>query len=1585
MAELYCICQQMDSGIMIECIKGDGGCNGWVHPICCGLTQSEKELDEMGDYVCPLCDPRKKSSRKEKKIKSESWKCKACGEVNGGDQEDCTECFAYRPRKRPRSGKKMKRVKQQQSISEDEDTLDEDTEGELLDSSDTEEDEEGVYMKKRKKSKVVEEEVIGNHLVIDKILGKRLVTAKNVVEEKGLKSGTFEYFVKWRGFSYMHGSWEREGTLLDMDSGNKHKIKRFCEKEAIRAMYQGGADLEDEELFSPDFLEIHRIIAMKVETPVDNIDPELPKDDGIRYLVKWRSLPYLDCTWERNCDITDDAAIAKFNERQIVPDESTWNPLPRPAIRHYAKLETSPPFGEKGDLHLRDYQLEGVNWLLWNWYNSRASILADEMGLGKTIQTLAFLDLLGKSKKIQCRGPFLIVAPLSLIAQWQNEADSWTKMDCVVYHGNNESREIIQEHEFYYLDGEKADKNKPLKFNILVTTYEIAIKDIRLLSRIHWRCMVVDEAHRLKNHQSSLVEKLNSIQRDHCILLTGTPLQNKTEELWALLNFVDSVTFPNLPHFLAKFGNLQDSTQVAELHKLLKPFLLRRVKEDVEKSLPPKEETIVEVELTTVQKQWYRAIYEKNTSFLYRGGKPSNAPNLMNIMMELRKCCNHPYLNNGVELALSEGLTTDIERHDMMVKCCGKMVLLDKLLPKLKEGGHKLLIFSQMVRVLDILEDYLRFVGHSFERLDGNIRGNLRQGAIDRFVNPEYNRFIMLLSTKAGGLGLNLTAADTVVIFDSDWNPQNDLQAQARAHRIGQTNSVKIYRLITRKTYEQHMFHRASLKLGLDKAVLTHMRQENENAANSKPKSKSSKIQDSKEIDELLKKGAYDVFRDDDTAAEQFCAADIDQILQRSSKVVQYEQTARSQFSKASFVSAATADDVDIDDPDFWKKAVGLDEPDLIDENLLMPAMRKRTRVTRFGAAPGSESDGDVDDDLDDDKDDEDGDTANKNSKEPREWTINGRDRLQRAMMHFGFGRWHKIRQNSGGSRSVKDVEQFSRAFVLQCGLCCAENSSAKEDSPFVKAAIRAAQAVEKEFFTNGSTLPAVLNEEEFLSKIKQGGAKRSLIRLDILMRLQNIISAACDVLDAEKAANLNDELEQTPVQPVLAINSPKVKISMENTEPKEESATEKDVDATISTSESVENLSTESVNEDESTSASPSWKDIDHRVERHGVRKVADKIELVDLDERPAWTRLTSCWDDEADRHCLMAIFLHGYGRRTQLLHDDRLCFFEREAATANLPDKAELEGTGADDGEVSKSDNFIAACTKQDKDESEETTIADNAQIASPVVEEEPRVATEKFQFPDMSQINRLLYWLVMAADVKLVKDEEMNKRKRIQADQNRQKDLEKMQRRAAVERAESKSLQLVQMDMLRHEAYLYNMYCSMESRKRGRSKDWTREEKRSLCYMIATVGAPCGTVESEIERISTKATKSNIEWQDIINMAHLRKSPTQVASFVHDKFFAKCVKIADMKFDPLAADQKTTSMFDFGGFEYVEVAEKAVSHGIKAKRLASLCLRRTKLLKIVSSIVKNRIEDLTSLMKNPQESLNSDGLPVWWYVLI
>jgi chromodomain-helicase-DNA-binding protein 7 len=591
-------------------------------------------------------------------------------------------------------------------------------------------------------------------------------------------------------------------------------------------------------------------------------------------------------------------------------------------------------------------------------------LLALAIHSGKTIQSAAFLLQLQTNPSTKIRGPFLIVAPLSLVGQWQSELATWAPdMNVLLYHGSADARNFLVEQEFYYNDpfvqkstASKLKKQRVTKFHVLITTYEVALKDAAVLSKIKWRVLIVDEAHRLKNHKSRLFDELASVPRDYCILLTGTPIANATEELFSLLHFSDPHVFSDRDEFMEKFGEMTDAKQVNELHSLLRPYLLRRVKEDVEKSLPPKEETILEVSLTPVQKAYYKAIYERNTAFLFKGAKPSNAPSLMNVMMELRKCCNHPFLVRGAEERILNDAATKVKEKtgettpnihqvfaDQLVKSSGKMVLMEKLLQKLFDGGHKVLIFSQMVRVLDLLEELLKIKRYRYERLDGSTSSTARLSAVDRFKRKSCQRFVMLLSTRAGGLGLNLTAADIVIIFDSDWNPQNDLQAMARAHRIGQQRSVKIYRFLTAKTYEMHMFHSASLKLGLERAVLSQNRDQADDGDDSKSKKKSDREAQAKAIDELLKKGAYDVFRDeDDKEAEKFMESDIDQLLENSSKKVTYGASNSSagnglgSFSKASFVAdtGSGEKDVDLDDPDFWSKAVGLDAPVEIPEEV---------------------------------------------------------------------------------------------------------------------------------------------------------------------------------------------------------------------------------------------------------------------------------------------------------------------------------------------------------------------------------------------------------------------------------------------------------------------------------------------------------------------------------------------------------------------------------------------------------------------------------------------------------------------------
>ena len=560
------------------------------------------------------------------------------------------------------------------------------------------------------------------------------------------------------------------------------------------------------------------------------------------------------------------------------------------------------------------------------------------MGLGKTVQSVTFLESLrtmwGR------RGPFLVVAPLSTIPHWRREFEGWTDMNTVVYHGTSDDRAMIRNHEFK-LPGAPADV---LKFQVLITTYETVLQDIAQMRAINWTALVVDEAHRLKSHDCRLARELRTLNVEQTVLLTGTPLQNNTTELWSLLNFVDRKKFADGEDFDRRFGDVKNATQVAGLKLELRGYMLRRMKEDVEKSLAAKEETVVEVELTVMQKKYYRAILDKNFGVLKKGQKAgSNLGSLMNIVMELRKCCNHPYLINGVESEENVDIEEDSEEErNLLINASGKLILMDKLLPRLFQEGHRVLVFSQMVKVLDLLGDYLDNHGWKYERIDGNIRGSERQAAIDRFTRPDSDRDVFLLCTRAGGQGINLTAADTVIIYDSDWNPQNDIQAQARCHRIGQTKDVKIYRLLTRNTYEREMFDKASKKLGLDRAVLTNV------GAGAKIEAAQTK-EEIQKVDELLRVGAYDLFSAEaEENAQKFQEEDIDAILARRTTVVKHDgdgEAVSNPFSKASFV---TSDDnkMDVNDPDFWDKLL----PDAANapDPLLTLGPRQRKGVARF-------------------------------------------------------------------------------------------------------------------------------------------------------------------------------------------------------------------------------------------------------------------------------------------------------------------------------------------------------------------------------------------------------------------------------------------------------------------------------------------------------------------------------------------------------------------------------------------------------------------------------------------------------------
>lgn len=508
---------------------------------------------------------------------------------------------------------------------------------------------------------------------------------------------------------------------------------------------------------------------------------------------------------------------------------------------------------------LRDYQVAGLNWLVSLHENGISGILADEMGLGKTLQTISFLGYL----RFVCdiNGPHLVIVPKSTLDNWKREFGKWIpEIDVIVLQGDKVARQDI-------INDRLVDE----KFDVCITSYEMILREKAAFKKLAWEYIIIDEAHRIKNEASSLSQMVRTFNSRNRLLITGTPLQNNLHELWALLNFLLPDVFGESEAFDMWFSNQESDqdTVVQQLHRVLRPFLLRRVKADVEKSLLPKQEMNLYVPMADMQRKLYQKILEKDIDAVNgAGGKGESKTRLLNIVMQLRKCCNHPYLFEGAEPG--PPYTTD----EHLVFNSGKMVILDKLLGRMKQQGSRVLIFSQMSRLLDILEDYSVYRGYKYCRIDGTTAHEDRIAAIDDYNKPDSEKFLFLLTTRAGGLGINLTTADIVVLFDSDWNPQADLQAMDRAHRIGQTKQVKVFRFITEKAIEEKVLERAAQKLRLDQLVIQQGRaqQQNKNAASKD------------ELLGMIQHGAANVFQErpaGESSSTEITEDDFDSILRK--------------------------------------------------------------------------------------------------------------------------------------------------------------------------------------------------------------------------------------------------------------------------------------------------------------------------------------------------------------------------------------------------------------------------------------------------------------------------------------------------------------------------------------------------------------------------------------------------------------------------------------------------------------------------------------------------------------------------------
>uniref|UniRef100_A0A0R3RLH1 Helicase n=1 Tax=Elaeophora elaphi TaxID=1147741 RepID=A0A0R3RLH1_9BILA len=455
-------------------------------------------------------------------------------------------------------------------------------------------------------------------------------------------------------------------------------------------------------------------------------------------------------------------------------------------------------------LSLHEHQIVGLKHIL-QWHSEKhGGIIADEMGLGKTCQAVgAIVCLLNDNKA----GRHMVICPLSVLQHWQNELFRFGlgKLRIVTYIGNADARKVIRK---------KLQTSKD--WNVLVTTYEMVINDEQYFHWT-WSSLFIDEAHRLKSSKSVLHQIVRKISMEFIVLMTGTPMQNNINELYSLLSLIDANRFSLLDEkqFVAKYQNTCDTA--AELQHVLSKYLIRRTKQMLRTNIPDSSEVIIYHGITEIQKNIYRAILSKNYKYFenvddkktqYNGNRVS----LLNVLMQLRKCVAHPYLFDGIE-------SEPFKEGDHLFEVSGKFFLLDRLLTFLSAKGHRVLIFSQMTRVLDIAQDYLVYKGYNYRRLDGSVRAEERFAAVNRFQTNS-DIFCFLLSTRAGGLGLNLTAGDTVIFLDSDFNPQNDIQAAARCHRIGQTKPVKIIRLVARYTVEDMIQCRAARKLRMTREIL---------------------------------------------------------------------------------------------------------------------------------------------------------------------------------------------------------------------------------------------------------------------------------------------------------------------------------------------------------------------------------------------------------------------------------------------------------------------------------------------------------------------------------------------------------------------------------------------------------------------------------------------------------------------------------------------------------------------------------------------------------------------------------------------
>ncbi|KAG5941912.1 hypothetical protein E4U59_001456 [Claviceps monticola] len=697
-----------------------------------------------------------------------------------------------------------------------------------------------------------------------------------------------EYLVKWETKSYCHCTWMPGAWIYGVVAAVTRKA--FAKHAAKVDLFK----ISEKEAIPEEYLLIDIILRVKLSPTAIRVssqeDDRADTSQITKVLVKFQGLGYDDVVWDtppakdsRDLYTAFELAYRDYLAGRNFQHSSNYKMKER--IKEFRSnkhkdIVVQPAGLKRGKL--MEYQIEGLNWLVSNYHHGRSVILADEMGLGKTVQVVSLVTYLVQESP-KC-WPFLISVPNATCPNWRREFRQWAPdLRVVTYHGGKEAQDLAYKHELF------PHGYRDMAAHVVIMSYD-STQDPRtreLFSSVRWAGLVVDEGQRLKNDQNLLYRALRAMKIPFRLLLTGTPLQNNKRELFNLIQFIDQSR--KAKQLDLEFSILDKET-LPKLHEMIRPYFLRRTKAGVLKFLPLMTQIILPVTMTVIQERLSKSIMAKNPQLIkaiFANGKMRSKErgSLNNILMQLRKCLCHPFMYS--EAIEEEHNNPDII-HRNLVEASAKLLLLEVMLPKLKERGHRVLIFSQFLQQLDIMEDFLNGIGYEYRRLDGQISSLEKQRRIDAFNEPHSTVFAFLLSTRAGGVGINLATADTVIIMDPDFNPHQDIQALSRAHRIGQKRKVLCFQLMTKDAVEERIMQIGKKKMALDHALIESMDHDDVAGDN---------------LETILKHGAQALFADNyQKGAIVYDGSSVDKLLDRSDveqAKIDEEGSADVQFSYA--------------------------------------------------------------------------------------------------------------------------------------------------------------------------------------------------------------------------------------------------------------------------------------------------------------------------------------------------------------------------------------------------------------------------------------------------------------------------------------------------------------------------------------------------------------------------------------------------------------------------------------------------------------------------------------------------------------